>query len=52
MIANIIPAIVGVIITVILASILINKGNKVQSYEILEKERTYQVYLNHYVVQS
>lgn len=37
MIANIIPAIVGVIITVILASILINKGNKVQSYEILEK---------------
>ncbi|VIG19720.1 gluconate permease [Clostridioides difficile] len=37
MIANIIPAIVGVIITVILANILINKGNKVQSYEILEK---------------
>ncbi len=37
MIANIIPAIIGVVITVILASILINKGNKVQSYEILEQ---------------
>ncbi len=37
MMANIIPAIIGVVITVILASILINKGNKVQSYEILEQ---------------
>ncbi|CZR73296.1 low affinity gluconate transporter [Clostridioides difficile] len=37
MMANIIPAIIGVAITVILASILINKGNKVQSYEILEQ---------------
>lgn len=37
MMANIIPAIIGVVITVILASILINKGNKVQSYGILEQ---------------
>ncbi|HFL2401502.1 TPA: GntP family permease [Clostridioides difficile] len=37
MMSNIIPAIIGVVITVILASILINKGNKVQSYEILEQ---------------
>ncbi|HBF0842301.1 GntP family permease [Clostridioides difficile] len=37
MMANIIPAIIGVVITVILASILINKGSKVQSYEILEQ---------------
>ncbi|HFL3265416.1 TPA: GntP family permease [Clostridioides difficile] len=37
MMANIIPAIIGVVITVILASILINKGNKVQSCEILEQ---------------
>ncbi|HHY0069090.1 TPA: GntP family permease [Clostridioides difficile] len=37
MMANIIPAIIGVVITVILASILINKGNKIQSYEILEQ---------------
>ncbi|HEL3224579.1 TPA: GntP family permease [Clostridioides difficile] len=37
MMANIIPAIIGVVITVILASILINKGNEVQSYEILEQ---------------
>lgn len=37
MMTNIIPAIIGVVITVILASILINKGNKVQSYEILEQ---------------
>ncbi|HBF2208301.1 GntP family permease [Clostridioides difficile] len=37
MMANIIPAIIGIVITVILASILINKGNKVQSYEILEQ---------------
>ncbi|HBG4828667.1 TPA: GntP family permease [Clostridioides difficile] len=37
MMANIIPAIIGVVITVILASILINKGNKVQSYVILEQ---------------
>lgn len=37
MIANIIPAIVGVVITVILASMLTNKGNKIESYEILEQ---------------
>lgn len=37
MIANIIPAIVGVVITVILSSMLTNKGNKVESYEILEQ---------------
>ncbi|HFL3666336.1 TPA: GntP family permease [Clostridioides difficile] len=37
MMSNIIPVIIGVVITVILASILINKGNKVQSYEILEQ---------------
>lgn len=37
MIANIIPAIVGIVITIILASMLTNKGNKVESYEILEQ---------------
>ncbi|MCB4305300.1 GntP family permease [Clostridioides difficile] len=42
MMANIIPAIIGVVITVILASILINKGNKVQSYEILEQREDLQ----------
>ena len=42
MMSNIIPAIIGVVITVILASILINKGNKVQSYEILEQREDLQ----------
>ncbi|UDN56805.1 GntP family permease [Clostridioides sp. ES-S-0010-02] len=37
MIANVIPAIVGIVITVVLASLLINKGNKVESYELLEQ---------------
>lgn len=37
MIANIIPAIVGIVITIILASMLTNKGNKVELYEILEQ---------------
>lgn len=37
MIANIIPAIVGVVITIILASMLTNKGNKIESYEILDQ---------------
>ncbi|MCC0700068.1 GntP family permease [Clostridioides sp. ZZV15-6383] len=37
MISNIIPAIVGVVTTVILASILIKRGNKIESYEILEQ---------------
>lgn len=37
MIANVIPAIVGIVFTVVLASALINKGNNVESYELLEQ---------------
>ncbi|MCC0632280.1 GntP family permease [Clostridioides sp. ZZV15-6388] len=37
MIANVIPAIVGIVVTVVLASALTNKGNKVESYELLEQ---------------
>lgn len=37
MFSNIIPAIVGVAVTVIMANTLINKGNKVESYELLEQ---------------
>ncbi|MCC0644945.1 MULTISPECIES: GntP family permease [unclassified Clostridioides] len=37
MIANVIPAIVGIVFTVVLASALTNKGNNVESYELLEQ---------------
>lgn len=37
MIANVIPAIVGIVVTVVLVSALTNKGNKVESYELLEQ---------------